>query len=61
MAARLGLLLDWLDIGLHCWDNISQGFLDVPVGDITPFIPPDEASGPQRPGVRHGAVALCSR
>ena len=45
MAARLGLLLDWLDIGLSCWDNISQGFLDAPVGDITPFIPPDEASG----------------
>ena len=45
MAARLGLLLDWLDIGLSCWDNISQGFLAAPVGDITPFIPPDEASG----------------
>ncbi len=45
MAARLGLLFDWLDIGLNCWDNFSRGFLGAPVGDITPFIPPDEASG----------------
>jgi hypothetical protein len=45
MATRLGLLLDWLDIGLNCWNGISEGFLDAPVGDITPFIPPDEASG----------------
>ncbi len=45
MAARIGLLLDWLDIGLRCWDGISQGILASPVGDITPFLPPDSASG----------------
>lgn len=36
MAARLGLLLDWLDIGLHCWEAISAGILGSPVGDFTP-------------------------
>jgi hypothetical protein len=45
MAARTGLLLDWIDVGLGCWDAISQGILGAPVGDITPFLPPDEASG----------------
>jgi hypothetical protein len=45
MAARVGLLLDWLDIGLHCWADISMGILSAPVGDITPFLPPDSASG----------------
>jgi hypothetical protein len=45
MATRLGLLLDWLDIGLTCWDSISHGILGTPVGDITPFLPPDQASG----------------
>jgi hypothetical protein len=45
MAARLGLLCDWLDVGLSCWDAISEGILGAPVGDITPFLPPDEASG----------------
>jgi hypothetical protein len=45
MAARVGLLLEWLDIGLRCWDDISRGLLGAPVGDVTPFLPPDEASG----------------
>jgi hypothetical protein len=45
MATRLGLLLDWLDVGLHCWEAISAGLLAAPVGDITPFVPPAEASG----------------
>jgi len=45
MAARVGLLLDWLDIGLHCWDDISKSILGTPVGDISPFLPPAEASG----------------
>jgi hypothetical protein len=45
MAARIGLLLDWLDVGLRCWAAISSGILGAPVGDITPFLPPDSASG----------------
>jgi hypothetical protein len=45
MAARTGLLLDWIDVGLRCWDDISRGLLGAPVGDVTPFLPPDEASG----------------
>ena len=45
MAARTRLLIDWLDVGLHCWDAISAGILTAPVGDITPFLPPAQASG----------------
>jgi hypothetical protein len=45
MAARTGLLIDWLDVGLHCWEAISAGILAAPVGDITPFLPPAQASG----------------
>jgi hypothetical protein len=45
VAAQVGLLCDWLDTGARCWDGISRGILDSPPGDVTPFLPPEDASG----------------
>jgi hypothetical protein len=45
MAAHVDLLCQWLDVGARCWDSISRGILGGEPGDLTPFRPPDEASG----------------
>jgi hypothetical protein len=45
MAARIGLLCDWLDSGARCWHDISTGILGSDPADVQPFLPPSEASG----------------
>jgi hypothetical protein len=45
LAAHVDLLGQWLDVGARCWDAISRGILGAEPGPITPFRPPDEASG----------------
>jgi hypothetical protein len=48
-AARLGgeveLLGQWLSTGLRCWDGLGRGLSSATPGDVTPFVPPPEASG----------------
>jgi hypothetical protein len=45
MAARLGLLCDWLDRGARCWHELATGLLASEPADVEPFLPPREASG----------------
>jgi hypothetical protein len=45
MAARIELLGQWLTAGARCWAELGSGLAAAPPGDITPFVPPAEATG----------------
>jgi hypothetical protein len=45
LADRMELLGLWLTVGARCWWDLGRGFADGEPGPITPFRPPDSATG----------------
>lgn len=45
VTASVDRLVQWLDVGARCWDQLSRGLMSGTPGDIHPFVPPSDSSG----------------
>lgn len=45
LEARVDLLIEWLTTGARCWEGLGRGLATGEPGDITPFVPPQDATG----------------